>query len=327
MNLLLVGNYGVGNLGDEALKEYFLNTFPEHNWEVISANPSSNNEYYRLPAGIRSFFRFKWIKTLTVLWKSDAVVFGGGSLFTDSESSLACVIWGIHAFFAYIFGKKIIFAFQGIGPLKKHRSKLITRWVLRRSSFISVRDEVSFNLAKTMVKNKKIIQSFDPIYSAVVREEYDLRAQKVFIAIPRNNSDATFENHLTNLLKSGRWEEVNILSLQPENNTEKRFCESLKKLINLPTKIIPVRSLDNLSKEVSKGSFILSQRYHGALIALAFGRELKVVQQRENDKLSSIQKIIDEIPLSLRREELSRRVNEGEGNFKQFLKTQDSRLK
>ena len=34
MRLLLVGNYGVGNLGDEALREYFLKRFPEVQGEV-----------------------------------------------------------------------------------------------------------------------------------------------------------------------------------------------------------------------------------------------------------------------------------------------------
>jgi len=74
MRLLLVGNYGVGNLGDEALKEYFLTRFPEIDWIVVSANPRTG-EVARLPMGIRSFFWLRWMATLRAYREADGVVF------------------------------------------------------------------------------------------------------------------------------------------------------------------------------------------------------------------------------------------------------------
>ena len=97
MRYLLVGNYGVGNAGDEILKDYFLERFPGIEWIVCSACPVSG-EVWRLPAGVRSFLSFKWLYTLWVLRKSDGMVFGGGSLFTDVESVRACFVWFAHAF-------------------------------------------------------------------------------------------------------------------------------------------------------------------------------------------------------------------------------------
>ena len=120
MRLLMVGNYGDGNVGDEALREYFLRRYTSHRWTVLSAHPSTPQELPRLPSGIRSFLSFKWLRTLNQLPDFDAVVFGGGSLFTDIESPLACILWWLHVRAARFFGKPVLLAFQGVPdpPLK-----------------------------------------------------------------------------------------------------------------------------------------------------------------------------------------------------------------
>lgn len=74
MHCVLIGNYGVGNFGDEALKEYFLSAFPDITWSVVSARPSGE-ELPRLPGGFRSLFSHWW-KTLGAIRNTDAVVFG-----------------------------------------------------------------------------------------------------------------------------------------------------------------------------------------------------------------------------------------------------------
>ncbi|MBI5155969.1 hypothetical protein HZA45_01700, partial [Candidatus Peregrinibacteria bacterium] len=95
MRCVLIGNYGTGNFGDEALRSYFLKSFPEIEWQVVSARPTAD-ELPRLPAGPRSLFTTKWFRTIKALRHCDAVVFGGGTLFTDSESVFACFLWWLH---------------------------------------------------------------------------------------------------------------------------------------------------------------------------------------------------------------------------------------
>ena len=84
MKCLLVGNFGVGNLGDEALKDYFLQEFSTVDWTVVSADPQGEKEVARLPGGVRSLLKLQWFKTLFAYRSCDAIVFGGGSLFTDA---------------------------------------------------------------------------------------------------------------------------------------------------------------------------------------------------------------------------------------------------
>ena len=164
MRALLIGNYGVGNWGDDALRDYFLTAFPEIEWTVVSASarPPVRPERTipivpRLPLGFRSLFR-PWWRTLRAIARTDAVVFGGGSLFTDSESLFACFLWGMHACVARFFHRPVFLASQGIGPFRTRLGEGIARSVALRSAFLSVRDTASMARVETWGLNKKCIQ-------------------------------------------------------------------------------------------------------------------------------------------------------------------------
>lgn len=318
MRFLLVGNYGVGNVGDEALKEYFLQTFPDIEWCVLSARPNQN-EYPRFPAGIRSFFGLQWIKTLNALRQSDGMVFGGGSLFTDVESSRACWLWWCHAFWAWLLGKKIFLTFQGIGPYHTWLGKTLTRWVVRRVVYISVRDEMSLQRVRKWQPKAEVVQSFDPIFSSLQMEDYNLAAEKQLVVIPRKNSDNALLHELNMLLQSGRWEKVLCVSLQPGDRQEQAYILQLRQSVHQAFEILEVRTLEELHSAVSQGSFVLTQRYHGAIAALALGRELQVLPQSENDKIASIQHIIANIPLAARKPQLTDLVQAGESSLRKKL--------
>ncbi|MDA1208799.1 MAG: polysaccharide pyruvyl transferase family protein [bacterium] len=290
MQLVLVGNYGVENLGDEALKEYFLNRFTDIDWKVLSANPSEG-EYPRLPTGLRSFLTTNWLKTLSVIRRSDGVVFGGGSLFTDVESVFACFLWGCHAFAAMLFRKKIYLAFQGIGPFQTAIGERLSRCVFAHSSVIIVRDASSLERTKSWRKNTKVVQSFDPIYAAINSQNTTVRTQNVLIVIPRKNSGEMFSKRVQNVVKNSKFESAIIVSMEPLNRQEQLTCSHLQASLELSSVIVAVHSIDELSQTLSLGSQIISHRYHGALTALALGKPLEIVSQVEGDKLSSLRAV------------------------------------
>ncbi len=284
---LLVGNYGVGNLGDEALKEYFLEEFPEVSWKVVSAHPQ-RGEYPRLPSGIRSFLDPRWLKTVRALWNSQGIVFGGGSLFTDTESVSACFIWGVHALFARFLGKKVILAFQGIGPFHSTVGEWCARKVCRSAVHISVRDSLSAERVQKMNVNTKVVHTFDPVFSLIHNKNFDSRSQKILIAIPRSNSGKSFEEMLQNIIQKDVWERVHILSMQPSDKRERAYCQRLADRLGTSTHFIDVFSLSSLLEEVSKGSTVVTERFHGGIMALALEKELHVVSQKPGDKLSTL---------------------------------------
>lgn len=286
MRAALVGNYGVGNLGDEALRDYFLGAFPEVEWKVLSAHPGGE-EYARLPGGIRSFLRFRWIRTLGMFAKADAVVFGGGSLFTDVESPLACFLWWIHAKAASLLGKPVVLAFQGMGPYRTKRGEWFARSVVANSAFISVRDEESYKRIESWSKSTKIVQTFDPVFFSMVNIKHNSDTKNVFVIIPRKNSSAIFLQRVYEKIEIRKWEEVRIVLMEGVDESEQKIASDiLSKVGSGVGQVVSVQTLDELMYSLHDASLVCAQRFHGALAAIAAGVPLEVYPQGEGDKLS-----------------------------------------
>jgi polysaccharide pyruvyl transferase WcaK-like protein len=290
MRCVLVGNYGVGNLGDELLRECFLSRFPEIEWTVLSANPSGKEEVPRLPAGVRSFFT-PWYRTLGAIRHSDAVVFGGGSLFTDVESPFACFLWWWHVLLARIFGKPVALAFQGIGPFKTKPGEWFARSAIALAGHISVRDEESQIRIENLSLNRKIIQSFDPVLLLLEAQKQTEGSKNVFVIIPRKNSSDKFLERASQLVTTHSFPHVRIVSLAPDDPGEKMYCKKLQNALSTESEIRGVTSLSQLKEALGDAAFVLAQRYHGALAALAMGIEFETIAQQEGDKLASLRSV------------------------------------
>lgn len=296
MQCLLIGNFGVGNLGDEALKEYFITAYPTVSWAVLSAHPEAG-ELPRLPGGIRSFFRFNWLKTLQAYRRCDAVVFGGGSLLTDTESVHACIIWWLHTVPAKLFRKPIHFAFQGVGPFRTPVGQWFSGLALRSATSISVRDEASFKRAKSLTKSTKIVQTCDPVIWLIEKEKIDVRTKNILVLIPRKNSSEKFTKTAQEVLESRSWDEVRVISMEPQNVTEQTFVKTLVTTLGHSTKVVEVATLHDLLLNIADAGAVVSERYHGALPAKMYKKPLYIVSQAEGDKLSTLDQTLPDVAL------------------------------
>ena len=314
---MLIGNYGVGNLGDEALRDYFLREFAEVQWQVVSAEPQAG-ELPRLPGGLRSLLR-PWWKTIAGLWKADLVVLGGGSLFTDVESLYACFLWWWHVALSRLLGQPVHVAFQGYGPFRSTLGAWLGRSAIAMAEAVSVRDVESKTRIESQGMNKKVILSFDPVYKEILalnEEKMNTRIKNVYVIIPRRNPTKAFWAAVSNL-QTDRYDAMHILSLQPDDVVEQRTCAAIAKV--LPTAhIIRIRSLLELVSACKDVSGILTQRYHGALAGLALGLAVDIIPQRPNDKLAA---------LSIEnRSEWLTRIDAGEAVLREAFHDQTSRL-
>lgn len=311
-SLILVGNYGAGNIGDEALKEYFLRTFPDISWTVISAHPVESHEVPRLPMGLKSFFR-PWWRTIVVFWRADAVVFGGGSLFTDTESIFACVLWGIHAFVALFFRKPTLFAFQGVGPFRSSFAEIISRIIFVKATFISVRDAKSLERVSGWAPVGSPLLTFDPAFAYFKTFIGSLDPPASLALIPRSNSGDSFFRTVTQELLHFPGD-VKILLMQPDP-TEKNIAKKLLEMCPRAS-LVEIVSVSHLLEEIFSSSAVVSQRYHGALAALALGRRTVICPQRDNDKLDELRKAV-EMPGEI--EKFQDLIKVGESAFKDAL--------
>lgn len=287
MKLLLVGNFGVGNLGDEALRQYFLKRFPEVTWTTVSAKPMGDAEVPRLPLGIRSF-RQPWTQTIKAYRETQGVVFGGGSLLTDVESLLACVLWWLHVMVARLFSKPVFLTFQGIGPFHTRAGEWFARSAVHHAQFVSVRDE--FSLKRVLQWGiQGVVLTFDPVLKIIEQHMAAPAKDLMVIAlIPRANSKSEFITRMKEVLGNKRPDEVRIISFQHENPHECKLCEELPEHLGMPCTCRAVHTLQELADALSGVSYVLTERYHGGIAAIGLGIPFGMVVQSPEDKLSAL---------------------------------------
>ena len=319
MHCLLVGNYGDKNLGDEALREAMLAFFPDVAWTVVSADPQPE-ELPRLPAGIRSLCAGGWRRTLRAMRECDAVVFGGGTLFTDIESVRACFLWWLHVAVATALKRPVLLAFQGIGPFRTALGEWLARDAIRRSMFLSVRDGASRGRVDSWGLNKKIIQTFDPVFLLCHAKKSEERSKKVFVIIPRKNSGAPFLKTVRTLAAAEAWEAIHIVLLKPDDVYEQNLAETLRGEFSQPTDIRPVRTLQELIESIADATLVCTQRYHAAIAAIACEKHCIVVPQGDNDKLAELVPLLAAAPRD-RTGPLLQAVDDGKQALDEALRT------
>lgn len=192
--IVICGNYGAKNLGDEAILEGILklvrNKHKEAEIVVLSACPSQTHKIhgvksaYLLPTGVRSLIKailgLQLIKTLYNIAHCDAFILGGGGLFTD-EKPFAIFLWGIHAKCAYLFRKPVHMYGQSIGPLSSKWAQKTVRKLFSKATSITLRDKESEHLLHAIGVQKKAQISADPAFLLNVPVNDCIKAQKYAI--------------------------------------------------------------------------------------------------------------------------------------------------
>ncbi|MBP9850253.1 MAG: polysaccharide pyruvyl transferase family protein [Candidatus Peribacteraceae bacterium] len=312
MRCVLVGNYGVGNIGDEALKEYFLTEFTDIRWTVVTAAPEHDQDVPRLPLGFRSLFTPFW-RTISEIRHADALIFGGGSLFTDIESVWACVIWRAYAILASWFGVPVMLSFQGAGPWKTGLGLSLAKKTYQSAAFISVRDEDSLRRLGAFTLSRKPVLSFDPAFALFASHQKKPVARRLVI-IPRTNSHENFFSEVQKKLAEN-FTDIRILLLQPDA-AERRVGERLRELSSANASVIAIMSISQLLEEIGAASDVLSQRYHGTLAAFAMGVPARSVPQEPGDKMDTLNTVMQD---GTARESMLQLVRQGADGLRQAI--------
>ena len=159
--ILLVGNYGAGNHGDNLLmiaaRLGIKKAMPDSEIRVMS--PGKDADYPLPPAGIRSWLKLKFIKANKGLDWCDYVVFGGGGLLnTEVPRSLA--IWGKVIDKAYKAGRRIYMLGQSFADSPSSKlNKLLTKVEL-----VTVRDTSSYNFIQRSSLNVPVRLTADLVF-------------------------------------------------------------------------------------------------------------------------------------------------------------------
>lgn len=180
--ILLIGNFGVGNVGDELILDAALETYGADNCIVMTSNAEVSQTFCEqefqtvppLPTGFRSLMRYlvsvRYRRSFKALIPEvDQVIFPGGGLFAIKTK--AYWIWAIHFFWAQkLFNKKIILEHQGIDQPQNFVQRWCLKYVLGLTQSVSVRDEASAAVVtspnpsiEVQVKEDRVVESFESI--------------------------------------------------------------------------------------------------------------------------------------------------------------------
>ncbi len=161
---LLCGYYGEHNLGDDALLTALLAQLPDGCDPLVTAFDQGEVEQ-RL--GVRTCARRDFATVRRALDRCDALVLGGGSLLQDATSFRSLLYYAALIISARLQGKPVLLWGQGLGPLRRRRSRLLVRRLLTLVQASSWRDPGSAGLAAAWGRPGQL--GSDPVWSLATR--------------------------------------------------------------------------------------------------------------------------------------------------------------
>ncbi|MEB3349051.1 MAG: polysaccharide pyruvyl transferase CsaB [Cyanobacteriota bacterium] len=144
MRPLLCGYYGEHNIGDDLLLQALLHQLPSGCRPLVTAR---DQEEVRRCFGVETCARRPVGTVLAALGRCDALVLGGGSLLQDSTSFASLLYYAALIAAARLRGLPVLLWAQGLGPLRRRRSRLLVRWLLPMVQGITWRDAASARMA------------------------------------------------------------------------------------------------------------------------------------------------------------------------------------
>jgi len=180
--ILIIGNYGDGNLGDEAILDVIireLNHLEIKNIDVVSRNPKKVGELHNNSVKGISVIRF-----LKDFFFYDTITIGCGTIFSD-HSGPFIYLAQLFIIIGKIFGKKIVFLNIGYASSTPIILKLLTSVSLRISDFMSVRDRKTLENIRKLGIKKHITISHDLTFKLA----YKYKSTKIDFIYNKENID------------------------------------------------------------------------------------------------------------------------------------------
>ena len=264
------GYYGFENFGDEAILKVLTSELKNqgHSLTVFSKSPIVTSA----KLGVNSIYTFDIPKLIGFIKNADVLISGGGSLLQDATSIKSLLYYLFVIAVALFYKKDVIIFAQGIGPLKNFIGRLLTKMLLKRCKYITVRDEKSLFLLRGWKLNPELVS--DPVWNIDIKESVSMKrigiqlrswkglSQKYLMALAREvaTSFADFEIYIYSFQEA--------LDLSLCNHFEAQL-----KLVNpnLKTKVLNNLTIDETIQSFANIDYLIGMRYHACLLALKYG--------------------------------------------------------
>ena len=177
MKIFIIGWFGAGNIGDEAIlisellflrdqisnvEFYILSFYPERTRQ-LTANIPEVNKILRVGSK-RDVFKSDFLGIFKAFREVDVVMIGGGGIFQDIYNHYPIPFFTAMALLARLNRKRLILYCVGIGPIRSFVGKKLCKFAANSADIISVRDAGSKDLLKTLGVSRPVHLSADPIF-------------------------------------------------------------------------------------------------------------------------------------------------------------------
>lgn len=285
--VVISGYYGFNNFGDDAVLSVLIDSLKQAkitDITVFSKNPKATKESFQ----VKSSKTFGIFGLIFNLMRCDFLISGGGSLLQDATSLNSLIYYLGVIILALLFGKKVIIFAQGLGPINNKFFEKITATVLKKCSYVTVRDEKSLFLARSWGLNPDLVS--DPVWNLKLRTKYSHRGvgiqlRKWASLTPQMLKD--FAKYIADVYSD---KIIFIYALQESLDLE--ICEQLEvelKKINpdLHTHVVTNRATFEIIEAFSHLDELIAMRYHACLLGLKYGiRVLPIVYDPKVEKLA-----------------------------------------
>ncbi|NLJ80889.1 MAG: polysaccharide pyruvyl transferase CsaB [Firmicutes bacterium] len=267
--IVVLGYYGFGNLGDEAILSVLCRDLTEVGLNlqdvfVLSADPRGTAEKHGVQALDRYNFRDIW----QALGSARCLISGGGSLLQDATSKRSLPYYLGLAELAFTRGVPVIIYGQGLGPIS---SKVYRRWTKRfflKSLDFTIRDEDSAHLLHSLgVPGALEKVSADPVFQwADVEEEYAKSPRETLLLNIRPYPGWTAQRALWLRFIRQRQEEGLVVEFIPLGPGDLQLGHNLQSQI--PSLLVhPALTLENYKQIFKRASLCVSMRLHGLIFS------------------------------------------------------------
>lgn len=279
-SLLIVGNYGAGNLGDDAILAGIITELKNIGYrgeiQVTHGGVASSPEVYKglkkvpfIPSGLRSRFKKESKLAWQAFKRADLVILGGGGLFMDQESWKAPLIWAAQAKACWKLNKPYICFGQSVGPLKHWWTRHATKKVFKRAQAIHVRDQMSADLLSEWGLEAAV--GTDPAFSWLLEEKRSIPKQPVLLLSLREWPGFGF-NQWKPLLK-----EIQVFAKRKKLKPlllSMDLRENLETFLETGLEFYQPRTAREAFEAFEKSQMAVTMRLHAGIFALAAGTSL-----------------------------------------------------
>ncbi|PBB06441.1 polysaccharide pyruvyl transferase CsaB [Salimicrobium humidisoli] len=274
MHLVISGYYGFQNTGDEAILQAMVYQLrrqePGVRLTVLSNDPVTTCSNYEVEA----VNRWDMAQILRVIRQADGLISGGGSLFQDVTSLNTLIYYTSIVSIAKFYNKPVFLYSQGVGPLERPLSRLMTRRTLKNVEG-TVRDVESLDFLHRLGAKGPFSISPDPVLGSVFAtpsctwlEEKKLTSEIVTVSLRDWPVSKDYRQGLASALDRLAESGYTVLFISMHGVPDTEAAEDIAHLMKTEPLISPSHlSLEEKAALIESSALLIGMRLHSLILA------------------------------------------------------------